>query len=128
MRQWTQWGPLAYGNALCGSYLISLQGLALQLLQCEKEKKRRGRGGRKEGAYKWEGGGQRGFVNQVGQQNRTQIILWPTVLRMVAVNPNRDFSRFPHMLVRERNYFSFNFRDGRTMCMSGGPTLPFTYS
>lgn len=94
----------------------------------KRKKKRRGRGGRKEGAYKWEGGGQRGFVSQVGQQNRTQIILWPTVLRMVAVNPNRDFSRFPHMLVRERNYFSFNFRDGRTMCMSGGAKLPFTYS
>lgn len=52
MRQWTQWGPLPYGNALCGSYLISLQGLALQLLQCEKEKKKgggRGRGGRRGG-------------------------------------------------------------------------------
>lgn len=39
-----------------------------------------------------------GLVSQVRLQNRALIILWPTALRMVAVNPNRNFC-FPHTLV-----------------------------
>lgn len=61
-----------------------------------------------------------GLVSQVGLQNRALITLWPSALCMVAVNPNRNFSCFPHTLVEERNFFSFRFREGRTMCVFEG--------
>lgn len=70
--------------------------------------------------YNWEGGGQRGLVSQDGLQNRDQIILWPTALRTVAENPYGDCSCFLCTLIGERNYFTFGFKEGRTMYVSGG--------
>lgn len=115
-------GTLGLWHAPCGSYLISLQGLALQPLQREKkrEKKWGGEEGRKEGVYSWEGGGQTGLVSQAGLQDRALIILWPTTPCMVAENPNRNFSCFPHTLIEERNFFSSRFREVRIMCVLEG--------
>lgn len=91
------------------------------LCSVKRKGEKKKRGGRKEGVYNWEGRGQRGLGSQVGLQNRAQITLCPTALCAVAESPNGDFSRFPHTLVRERNYCcSFRFREGRTMCLSGG--------
>lgn len=76
-------GTLGLWHGPCGSYLISLQGLALQPLQREKRKKKKGKEerkeGRKEGVYNQEGGGQTGLVSQAGVQDRALIVLWPTL-------------------------------------------------
>lgn len=41
-------------------------------------------------------------------------------LCMVAENPNRNLSCFPHTLGEERNFFSSRFREGRIMCVLEG--------
>lgn len=104
------------------SYQFAGSGTSTSAAWKEKRKKKGGGGeeGRKEGVYSWEGGGQTGLVSQAGLQDRALIILWPTTPCMVAENPNRNFSCFPHTLIEERNFFSSRFREVRIMCVLEG--------
>lgn len=119
VRQWTQWGPSAYGTHHVVLILSVCRVWHFNLCRVKRKEKKKGEG-RKEGVYSWEGGGQIGLVRQAGLQDRALIILWPTAPCMIAEIPNRNFSCFPHTLVEERNFFSSRFREGRIMCVLEG--------